>query len=219
MVAPRTSRETSRAVAVWACGAAVAIAGCGWGPARVRQPKIDPAAAGTRALEAYDTDRDGKIAGAELDASPALKAALARFDTNHDGGVSAAEIAERVKAWKAMKTGLASVRCQVTLDGKPLPGATVEFVPEPFLGGEVKPAQGTVNQFGDVAPTVSDADKPDPKLPGGVHFGLYTVKVSGGSRDQVPQRYNAKSTLGLEVSYDEPGIRDNNLAFRLKSAE
>lgn len=202
-----------------ACAAAL-IVGCSRGPARVKQPAIDPEAAGVRALEAYDTNRDGAIAGAEFDASPSLKSARSRFDTNQDGGISAAEIAERIKAWKAMKTGLASVRCQVMLDGKPLSGATVDFVPEPFLGAEVKPARGTVNQFGDVAPTVSDADKPDPNLPGGVHFGLYTVQVSGGRETPpIPDRYNAKSTLGLEVSYDEPGIRDNNLAFRLKTVE
>ena len=112
-----------------------------------------------------------------------------------------------------------AVQGQVMLDGKPLSGAVVEFVPEPFLGDQVKPASGTVNQFGDVAPTVSDADKPDPKLPGGVHFGLFTVKISkpSGAKETVPARYNANSTLGLEVSYDEPGIRDNNLAFRLSS--
>lgn len=197
------------------------VMGCSRGPARVKQPTIDPVAAGVRALEAYDSNRDGTIAGGELDASPALKSALARFDANQDGGISAAEIAERVKAWKMMKTGLASVRCQVMLDGKPLAGATVDFVPEPFLGEHVKPASGTVNQFGDAAPTVSDADKPDPKLPGGVHFGLFTVKIAKptGGKDTIPARYNSKSTLGLEVSYDEPGIRDNNLAFRLKSAE
>jgi hypothetical protein len=206
----------------WLLGCvAASAAGCSRGPARVKQPAIDPAAAGARALEAYDADRNGSIAGAELEASPALKSALQRFDSNQDGGISAAEIGERIKAWKAMKTGLASVRCQVMLDGKPLSGAMVEFVPEPFLGDHVKPASGTVNQFGDVAPTVSDADKPDPKLPGGVHFGLFTVKISkpSGAKETVPALYNANSTLGLEVSYDEPGIRDNNLAFRLKTAE
>ena len=206
----------------WLLGCvAASAAGCSRGPARVQQPTIDPAAAGARALEAYDTDRNGSIAGPELEASPALKSALGRFDTNQDGGISAAEIGERIKAWKAMKTGLASVRCQVMLDGKPLSGAVVEFVPEPFLGDQVKPASGTVNQFGDVAPTVSDADKPDPKLPGGVHFGLFTVKISkpASGKETLAARYNANSTLGLEVSYDEPGIRDNNLAFRLKSGE
>ena len=107
----------------------------------------------------------------------------------------------------------------MTLDGKPLPGALVTFTPEPFLGGEVKTASGQTNQFGDAAPTVSEADKPDPTLPGGVHFGLFTVTVSkpANGRETIPERFNATSTLGLEVSYDEPAIRDNNLAFRLKS--
>ena len=208
-------------VGVWLACVAASAAGCSRGPARVKQPAIDPAAAGARALEAYDSNRDGSIAGAELDASPALKSALTRFDANQDGGISAAEIAERIKAWKAMKTGLASVRCQVLLDGKPLSGAVVDFVPEAFLGDQVKPASGKVNQFGDAAPTVSDADKPDPKLPGGVHIGLYTVTISkpASGKETLAARYNTKSTLGLEVAYDEPGIRDNNLAFRLKSAE
>jgi len=199
----------------------VAVVGCGRGPGRVRQPSIDPAAAGARALEAYDTDRDGAIKGPELDASPALKSALERLDADRDGGVSAAEIAARVNAWKAMKTALTSVRCLVTQDGRPLPGATVTFEPEAFLGEHVKVATAQTNQFGDAAPTVADADKPDPSLPGGVHFGFYTVRISkpGGGRDAVPARYNAASTLGLEVAYDEPAIRDNTLAFRLTSAE
>lgn len=211
----------TRGVCWLVVSSAITAAGCSRGPARVKQPSIDPAAAGARALEAYDTDRDGRIAGPELDASPALKSALPRFDANQDGGISAAEIAERIKAWKAMQTGLAAVRCQVMLDGKPLSGAVVDFVPEPFLGDQVKPASGKVNQFGDAAPTVSEADKPDPKLPGGVHIGLYTVKISkpASGKETLAARYNAKSTLGLEVAYDEPGIRDNNLAFRLKSAE
>ncbi len=205
-------------VAGAACVATL-LSGCSRGPARVGQPAINPATAAAEALAAYDTNRDGSIAGTELDASPALKSALARLDANSDGGVSAEEIAERIRAWKAMKTGLASIRCQVTLDGKPLPGALVTFTPEPFLGGEVKTASGQTNQFGDAAPTVSEADKPDPTLPGGVHFGLFTVTVSkpANGRETIPERFNAKSTLGLEVSYDEPAIRDNNLAFRLKS--
>jgi hypothetical protein len=195
--------------------------GCSGRPARVRQPSIDAAAAAAKALEAYDTDRNGSIAGSELDAAPALKSALERLDANRDGGVSADEIAARVNAWKAMKTALVSVRCLVTQDGRPLPGATVTFEPEPFLGEHVKTATGQTNQFGDAAPTVSDADKPDPSLPGGVHFGFYTVRISkpAGGRESVPAHANAKSTLGLEVAYDEPGIRDNNLAFRLKSAD
>ncbi len=212
--------KTSHALVVWAAAAAT-LAGCGRGPARVKQPSIDPAAAGARALEAYDTDRDGRIAGAELDATPALKSALTRLDANHDGGVSADEIAARVKAWKGMVTGLAAIRCHVTLDGKPVANATVTLTPEPFLGESVRPASGATNQYGDAAPTVAEDDKPAPNLPGGVHLGLYTVSISklANGKESIPRAYHTPSRLGVEVSYDEPGIRDNNLAFRLKSAE
>jgi hypothetical protein len=193
---------------------------CNRGPARVGQPSISPSGAGSGAIEAYDTNSDGVISGAELDAVPALKAALPRFDTDGDKGIGADEVAARVNAWKAMRTGLASVRCHITLDGQPLTGAEVIFEPEPFLGEEVKTATGTTNQFGDVAPTVAKEDRPDPTLPGGVHFGLYKVRISkkANGREMIPARYNTATILGQEVAYDDPGISNNNLAFNLKTA-
>jgi hypothetical protein len=198
----------------------VPMASCNRGPARVGQPGISPSGAGSSAIEAYDKNNDGMISGTELEAVPALKAAFPRFDTSGDKGVSADEIAARVNAWKAMRTGLASVRLHVTLDGQPLTGAEVVFEPEPFLGDEVKKATGTTNQFGDVAPTVAKEDRPDPTLPGGVHFGLYKVRISKktNGREIIPARYNTATTLGQEVAYDDPGILNNNLAFNLKSA-
>jgi hypothetical protein len=204
---------------VIAAVAIVPLASCSRGPARVGQPSISPSGAGSQAVEAYDQNSDGVISGNELDAVPALKAALPRFDTNGDKGVSSDEIAARVNAWKDMRTGLASVRCHITLDGQPLAGAEVVFEPEPFLGDEVKQATGTTNQFGDVAPTISKEDRPDPSLPGGVHFGLYKVRISKNSngRETIPARYNKDTILGQEVAYDDPGIMNNNLAFNLKS--
>lgn len=168
----------------------------------------------------YDKNGDGVISGDELNASPALKAALPRLDTNQDGGVSADEIAERVNAWKAMRTALVSVRCQVTLDGRPVPGAEVVFEPESFLGEQVKRATGVTNQFGDAAPTIAPEDKPDPKLPGGVYFGFYKVRISKkvGDRETILARYNTETILGQEVSYDDPAIKGNNMAFALKSS-
>jgi hypothetical protein len=160
------------------------------------------------------------IAGNELDAVPALKSGLPRFDTDGDKGISADEIAARVNAWKGMRTGLASVRCHITLDGQPLIGAEVTFEPELFLGEEVKTATGNTNQFGDVAPTVAKEDRPDPTLPGGIHFGLYKVRISkqANGRELIPARYNKDTILGQEVAYDDPGILNNNLAYHLKSA-
>ncbi len=200
---------------------AMTFTSCSRGPARVGQPYIDASGAGSRAMDQYDKNSDGVVSGEELNAAPALKAALPRLDTNNDGGVSDDEIAERVKAWKAMRTALASVRSVITLDGRPLPGAEVVFEPEPFLGEEVKKASGTTNQFGDVAPTIAPEDKPDPKLPGGVHFGLYKVRVSkqANGRETIPAHYNTETILGQEVAYDDPAIKNNNMAFALKSGD
>ncbi len=125
---------------------------CSYGPSPVRPPSINASRAGGEAMEMYDTNGDGVATGAELDKAPALKAAMARLDANSDGGVSADEVTVRVEAWQAMRTGLASVRCHVTLDGQPLVGANVVFEPEAFLGEEIKTAAGKTNQFGDAAP-------------------------------------------------------------------
>jgi hypothetical protein len=197
----------------------IVVASCQYGPKAVEQPGINPSAAGSQAMEMYDTNGDGKIAADELDKAPSLKAALPRLDTDSDGGVSADEVAARVNAWKEMRTGLASVRCHVTLDGRPLAGAHVVFEPEAFLGDEIKTAYGDTNQFGDAAPTVPSEDRPDPTLPGGVHFGLYQVRITkpANGRESLPARYNTETTLGQEVSYDDPGMVNNNMGFALKS--
>lgn len=197
--------------------AAATLTSCNSGPARIGQPYIDASGAGSAAMEEYDTNGDGVVNGDELEKAPGLKAALPRLDTNGDKGVSADEVAERVQAWKEMKTGLASVRCHVTLDGKPLVGATVVFEPESFLGEEIKTATGTTNQFGDAAPTLPPEDRPAPNLPGGVHFGLFKVRVSklANGQESIPAKYNTQTILGQEVSYDDPGMQGNNMAFVL----
>ena len=114
---------------------------------------------------------------------------------------------------------MASVRCHLTLNGQPLTGAKVVFEPEPFLGDEIKTAFATSNMLGDVAPTIPPEDRPDPKLPGGVHFGLYKVRISKevNGKETLPERYNRETILGQEVAYDDPGMINNNISFALKS--
>src|ERR1700755_12959 len=107
-------------------------ASCQHGPAPVKQPSISASGAGKLAMEQYDTNGDGKVAGDELEKAPSLKAALPRLDSNGDGAVSADEVAARVNAWKDMQTGMTSFSCRVTLDGQPLPGAKVTLEPEAF---------------------------------------------------------------------------------------
>jgi EF hand len=213
------SRCSTLGVLLFALPLLATTVSCNRGPAPLRQPSISASSAGKLAMEQYDKDGDGKVAGAELDQAPSLKAALKNLDTDGDGAVSASEVTERVNAWKAMKTALASVPVKVTLDGEPLGGATITFEPESFLGDEMKRAVGTTNLYGVVAPTVAPEDRPDPKLPGGAYFGLYIVRISKmvNGKETIPARYNTQSILGQEVSYDDPGVKNRSTAFALKS--
>jgi hypothetical protein len=197
----------------------IALASCQRGTATVKQPAINPATAGKLAMEQYDTNHDGKVDGEELDKAPALKAALPRLDTDGDGAVSADEVAARVNVWKGMQTGMTTVACHVTLNGQPLADAKVTLEPEAFLGDEIKTAFATTSQFGAAAPNIPKDQRPDPKLPGGAHFGLYKVRISKivNGKETIPARYNTETILGQEVSYDDPGIRSNNITYALKT--
>jgi hypothetical protein len=195
------------------------LSACSSGKITIKQPNIDASAAGKMAIEMYDKNGDGVISGDELDHAPALKAALGNLDTNGDKAVSAEEVTARVNAWKAMKTGMTSLHCHVTLDGEPLTFATVTFEPESFLGDEIKSAIGTTNPFGDVAPSIPKEQRSSPKAPGGAHFGLYKVRISKieDGKETIPARYNTDTILGQEVSYDDPAMKRMNVTFALKS--
>ncbi len=197
----------------------VATTSCQHGPAAVKQPHIDASRAGSMAMEEYDTNHDGKVAGDELDKAPALKAALPRLDTNGDGAVGAEEVTARVNAWKAMQTGMTIAACHVTMNGQPLAGAKVTLDPEAFLGDEIKAAYGTTDPFGGTSLSIPKDQRPDPKLPGGAHFGLYKVRISKvvNGKETIPARYNTDTTLGQEISYDDPGVAGNNILYALKS--
>ena len=195
---------------------AVFLSGCDRGPARVNQPRIDASDAGSSAIEQYDTNQDGQIAGEELQKAPALLAALPRLDANSDGGVSAEEIASRVKAWQQMGTGLTSFGFTVTLDGSPLTEATVTFEPESFLGDEIKPASCVTDFFGGGGATIAKEDRPAPTSPPGMHLGLYKVRISkiGGGKETIPAKYNTQTVLGQEVTNE---ITNSRIVYELTS--
>jgi hypothetical protein len=183
------------------CVVILAAGGC-WdsAPDRIVPPGIDAAAAGQGAMEQYDTNKDGKVDGEELDKAPTLKAAIDNLDTNKDGAVSADEVAARVKTWQDSRVGVYNLSCTVYYKGKPLSDATVTFVPEKFLGDSVKPATGVTDQSGTVCPSVAqDASNAD--FPPGAHPGLFLVKITKDGLN-IPAKYNAETTLGEEVSQD-----------------
>jgi len=80
-------------------------AGCSRGRARLYPPSINASSAGAKAIEMYDTDKDGKLSGAELDKCPALKAALAQIDASGEGAITAAKITARIKQWQESRIG------------------------------------------------------------------------------------------------------------------
>jgi hypothetical protein len=203
--------------ALAAMAAAIAL-GCSGGTTRVLPPSIDAANAGSQAIELYDKDGDGLVAGDELDAAPSLQAAMATLDADKDGKVSAEEVTRRVEAWQATRGGVTSVLVYVTLDGRPLSGATVTFEPESFLGQEIRTAVGVTNQEGIAAPMIPKENRPA-NMPPGMQLGLYKVRISKqtGGAETLPARYNAETTLGQQVAPDDPAVLKHRIEFALKS--
>lgn len=182
--------------------------GCPWGgPARVEPPSIDASAAGQAAIEQYDIDKDGLIAGAELNKAPALKSAMERLDVNpKDGQVSAEEITARIESWQEDRLGRMGLSCKVTRGGRPLPGAAVTLVPEEFLGDEIQPATGETDETG-VADLSVPVDPDNPNDPRGVAPGLYRVEIT--------KQGATKAVYGVEVSQDNLDIQQG-LVFEVR---
>lgn len=187
---------------------ALVLAGCSGGPAAISQPDFDPTQAGKLAMEEYDTDGDGYVAGEELKKAGSLNSSMATLDTDGDGRVSADEVAERVRAWQEMRTGLTGFNCGVTLNGKPLVGATVTFEPEPFLAEGMQTAVGTTNQYGSASLSIPKENRPSPDTPPGLPLGFYKVRISmeANGVEQLASRYNSETILGQQVAFDDPGM-------------
>lgn len=198
----------ARALSLLAGCALLLPAGCT--ERRVTPPPVSPEEAAKQALAEYDKNGDGGIDAAEAERCPALRSSFRALDKNGDGKLSAQEIADRIASYREQQVGLVLVPCEVTLDGKPLAGATVTFVPEKFLGDGFKRASGVTDDRGAAQLRTEGADVP------GVACGFYRVEVSkpAGGQETVPARYNAKTVLGREVAPDTQGV----LPFRLSGS-
>ena len=175
-------------------------AGCSNKPKRIHPPSINAKSAGRAAIELYDTDGDKALSRSELVACPGIVAAFEQYDANHDSQVQPEEITARIKNWQESRIGITPFECWIRLDGRPLGGATVKLVPEPFLGNAIEVASGTSEANGQVVLSIA-ADR----LPAaqqrirGVQLGLYKVEVSH-PRVRLPEKYNGHTELGCEVT-------------------
>ena len=183
------------------------LAGCGFGgPARVT-PDLPDANSGARAIELFDKNKDGAIAGDEFDAVPGLKAALPYLDTNNSGKLTADDIGKRIKEWRDSRHGRSNFAMTFTHGGQPLVGATVKLVPEPFQGTSMPTGNGVTDNRGTVFVQTTQGEK---QL-SGISQGFYRVEVTKDG-ESIPATYNTGTTLGMFV--DQQGIK-GMIAFDL----
>ena len=120
-------------------------------------------------------------------------ACLPTIDANGDGAVSREEIEKRLAAYIAAAPHIEPFVCFVWHRGKPLTGATVRLVPEPFLADDLPAATGTVGDDGFCVVAI-DAEK----MPI-VHAGMYRVEVRS-PHVNLPDKFNDRTELGVEVA-------------------
>jgi hypothetical protein len=159
-------------------------------------PSYSPDESAKQALAEYDTNHDGYLDAKEVERCPALKYRFETMDVNGDHRLSAQEIAGWIQVYADSEIALKSILCSVQLDGRPLQGATVSYVPEKFMGSSIKPAAGVSDERGGVHLTL-----PGEKIPG-VQPGFYRVQISkknANGQEMIPARYNQDTTLGAEI--------------------
>lgn len=196
--APTRRYFVCRLLAVAAC----CPLGCSSGSPAIPIPKVDPSGAASAALETYDADGDGRLSTQEIAACPGLEVAAPLYDADGDGALSAAEIEARLNKWRDAKIAIVSLSCKVTLDGRPLPNATVTLTPEGYLGEQINTATGVTGGRGtavvsipaEVMPAGSEGFR-------GVNYGTYRVAIEHPSV-AIPARYQQPSVLGIEVAPD-----------------
>jgi hypothetical protein len=176
---------------------------------------MDPESAGEQALALYDADKDGSIAGEELDNCPGLKQGLRQLDGNRDQALSGEEIAARLRQYQEDRLGVVGFIGHVTLDGRPLVGAEVTLVPEEFLGSDHKPAKATTDPGGDFRLKTAGINSI------GAQPGIYRIQISkkdASGKESIPARYNSETTLGVELG-NGSSVTNSGLELRLSSGD
>jgi hypothetical protein len=175
----------------------------------VPAPRINPEAIVDAVFEKADADRDGRLPASEQQTVPSIAAAAGRLDGDGDGAVTREELLAWLEAVHDSRVAITSLEVIVTQRGRPLAAVTVRLVPEPFMGNELKAAEGVTDAGGVAAVTIPDATYP------GVNCGLYRVEIIGTGNDgkPLPERVNTATTLGVAVGAGIP--ETGSVEFRL----
>lgn len=208
-VRPNTTCEAARCLIVQPIWGAIAVAsvaltGCSSKPAAVQGVDIDIPAVCTNLIDLHDADQDGMLSEEELSSTPPLSMCFKKMDTDNDDNVSRDELQARFLKVFNPKCGMIGASCRVTNNGRPLSGATVHFIPAEYLMLErstmpiasgITSAQGVAQM--EIHPDYIPAGVP--KIRGLVRPGFYLVDVTRAGAN-IPAKYNAATTLGVEVS-------------------
>jgi hypothetical protein len=162
-------------------------------------PELPDSSAASKAMELYDSNHDGVLDAKELEKVPGLKAAIKLVDTDHDGKISKQEIADHIKSWADSLAGRVPVRVRVTRNGQPLVGALVTFVPEKFLGANLKSGTGTTSSLGTAM--INAPNTANPKAQG-LAPGFYRVEITKDG-ERISAKYNTETTLGAEACRED----------------
>jgi hypothetical protein len=185
------------------------LTGCSSSPARLEAPIVDPDAAGAKAVEQYDSNKDGSLGKGELSKCPGMLSVLPAYDADANGAVDATEITGRLKKLFKHGTGGTQLSCTVTRRGRPFAGAEVVFEPESYLGDHVMPAKGTTSNGGIAEMSIEPENLPE-RLRGFdvVHYGTFKVRITHPSV-KLPAKYNTDTQLGYETRAGDPYVLFN----------
>ncbi len=179
------------------CGVSLlTLSGCLGSPTAPAMPAFDPAGSAAAAITQYDANKDGKLDAKEMEKSKALAGAAAELDTTGDKALDSAELTARLQSYAEGGVARKMFSAQVLLDGAPLVGAEVKFVPEDFMLGAVAEGVGVSDPGGTVTITVPGVDPP------GIGVGFYRIVVSkkdAAGKETIPAKFNTETTLGMEV--------------------
>jgi hypothetical protein len=172
---------------------AVGLLGCYRLPPRLEAPDWEPEAMAKAAIDSADKNTDRILDAEEQEALPGVKAAAKAIDTNENGKIEESELVARIQLYRDMRTAYRRKSVLVKYQGRPLANAKVHLVPEPFVASILEPADGVTDSSGMAALKAASIDIDVMRV------GFYQAQITS---DQVklPEKYNTKTTLGLETS-------------------